>query len=273
MAPEVGRVSIGSISLSLARHGSHTGPPVVMLPGPTDSWRSYRPVLERLVPSVHAIAVSARGHGDSDKPADGYRIEDFATDVEAVLDALGIERAVLVGHSGSCPVARRVAIERPDRVAGLLLEASPTTLHGNAGLQAFVDSVVADLRDPIDADLARSFVSDTATDTLAPAFVDELVGELRKVPARVWREMFTALLGYDDTAELGRIRAPTCLIWGDADRIVGRAMQDALLAGIPGSELVVYPGVGHTPRWEDPARFAADLGAFVRRVAPGDRAD
>ena len=52
--------------------------------------------------------------------------------------------------------------------------------------------------------------------------------ELLKVPARVWREMFAGLLQYDDTAELGRITAPTLLIWGDADGLVRRWMQDEL---------------------------------------------
>ena len=81
-----------------------------MLPGPTDSWRSYQPVLELLPAWVRAVAVSQRGHGESDKPETGHRVEDFAADVVSLLDALHVERAVLVGHSGSCLVARRVAL-------------------------------------------------------------------------------------------------------------------------------------------------------------------
>ena len=78
--------------------------------------------------------------------------------------------------------------------------------------------------------------------------------------------MFAALLQYDDRPELGRVAAPTLLIWGAADEVVGREMQDELLARVSGAELVVYQGVGHTPRWEDPARFAADVTAFVART-------
>ena len=126
-------------ALSYAEQGDSSRPAVVLLPGPTDSWLSYEPVLARLPESVRAIAVSQRGHGDSDKPATGYRVEDFAADVLLFLDALGIERAVLAGHSGSCLVARRVAIDQPERVAGLVLEASPTTLHGHAGLEGVCD--------------------------------------------------------------------------------------------------------------------------------------
>jgi pimeloyl-ACP methyl ester carboxylesterase len=126
-------------------------------------------------------------------------------------------------------------------------------------------SVVSELKDPIDEQFARSFVVDTSSDAVAPELLDELVGELAKVPARVWREMFAGLLSYRDSLELGRIAAPALLIWGDQDQIVGRDMQDDLVERIPGAELVVYPGVGHTPRWEDPARFTSDVAAFVQR--------
>jgi non-heme chloroperoxidase len=67
-------------------------------------------------------------------------------------------------------------------------------------------------------------------------------------------------------AELGRIQAPTLLVWGDADALVSRDMQDRLLHSILDADLLVYPGVGHTPRWEDPARFTRDLVDFVRRT-------
>ena len=66
-------------------------------------------------------------------------MEDFAADVVSFLDALDIERAVVAGHSGSCLTARRVAIDHPERIAGLVLEASPTTLKGESGLEGFVE--------------------------------------------------------------------------------------------------------------------------------------
>lgn len=75
--------------------------------------------------------------------------------------------------------------------------------------------------------------------------------------------MFAGLLQYDDMSELRRIRAPTLLVWGDADQLVARDRQDDLAERIPGADLLVYPGVGHTPRWEDPSRFASDVAAFA----------
>ena len=253
------------LELAYAANGHDSSAVVVMLPGPTDSWPSYGPVLGLFPTSIGAIAVTQRGHGDSDKPATGYRVEDFAADVAFFLDALDIERAIVAGHSGSCLTARRVAIDHPERVAGLVLEASPTTLRGDRGLEGFVEGHVANLEDPIDPAFARSVLTDTSSDQLPSELLDRLVDEIVKVPARVWKEMFAALLSYDDLAELGSITVPTLLVWGDADGLVRRDMQHTLAERIHIAELRVYEGVGHTPRWEDPARFAGDVAAFVTR--------
>ncbi len=251
------------LTLSYVSQGDRADIALLMLPGPTDSWRSYQAILESLPPAIRAVAVSPRGHGDSDKPATGYRVEDFAADVVPVLDALGLERAVLAAHSGSCLAARRVALDHPDRVAGLILEASPTTLRSHAGLREFVTSVVSNLEDPISQEFARSFVVDTSSIDVPPELRDQLVEELLKVPARVWHETFEGLLQYDDMSELGRITARTLLLWGQKDTLVSRSMQDELVTGIAGAELTVYPRSGHTPRWDDPRRFAADLADFT----------
>ncbi|MGD9701177.1 MAG: alpha/beta fold hydrolase [Acidimicrobiia bacterium] len=253
------------LTLSYREQGDPSGPALVLVPGPTDSWWSYRPVLERLPPSLRVVAVSPRGHGDSDKPASGYRVVDFAGDAVALIDALGIDRVVLAGHSGSCLVVRRAAIDRPERVAGLILEASPVTLRGHRRFETFVESVIVGLTDPIDADFARSFVTDTSSDVVDPDLLVRAVDEVRKVPAHVWREMFSDLLHYDDREELGRLVAPTLLVWGDDDELVDEEMQTELVSLIPNAELLVYAGAGHTPRWDAPARFAADTAALVER--------
>jgi non-heme chloroperoxidase len=267
MSREASRVLLASgVALSYVATGAPSGRTVVLLPGPTDSWRSYEPALDHFPRSIRAVAVSQRGHGDSDKPATGYRTEDFAADVVPLLDALGIERAVLAGHSGSCLVARRVALDHPARVAGLVLEASPSTLRGNARLAALVESVVATLDDPIDPAFARSFVADTSSERLAPELLDALASEVVKVPARVWKEMFAGLLAYDDLAEISRITAPALLVWGDADTLVDRPMQTTLTERIRRAELLVYHRMGHTPRWEHPKRFAGDITSFLERT-------
>jgi pimeloyl-ACP methyl ester carboxylesterase len=267
VAPVAATVSVASgLTLSYAEQGDRSGPVVVFLPGPTDSWLSYGPVLEHLPLSSRSIAVSQRGHGDSDKPAAGYRVEDFAADAVSLLDCLGVERAVLAGHSGSCLVARRVAIDHPARVAGLVLEASSTTLRGDAGFETFFLESISTLQDPIDTAFVRSFVVQTTSDSLARGLLEQVVHEIEKVPARVWREMFAELLVHDDLTELTTISAPTLLVWGDADGVIDRAMQENLEEHISDAQLVVYDGAGHTPRLEEPTRFAGDVASFVERT-------
>jgi len=267
----IGTVTVGhGVILSYATRGEAQGTPLIFLPGPTDSWRSYAPVLDRFSSAIPVVAVSQRGHGDSDKPQTGYRVEDFASDVVPLLDGLGIERAVVAGHSASCLVARRVALDHPERVAGLVLEASPSTLSGDPNLDRFIKSVVSKLRDPIAPAFARSFVTETSSDRLPPALLDDLVAELLKVPARVWKETFIGLQTYNDMVEIERITAPTLLVWGDADPLVTHDKQNSLTERIRGAELRIYEGVGHTPRWEEPTQFANHVAAFVERCAGGE---
>jgi pimeloyl-ACP methyl ester carboxylesterase len=80
--------------------------------------------------------------------------------------------------------------------------------------------------------------------------------------------MFGRLLAYDDVAELGRIMAPTLLVWGDGDGLVGRDVQAVLVERIRRADLMVYHRIGHTPRWEDPTRFARDVTCFIEQ-SPG----
>jgi pimeloyl-ACP methyl ester carboxylesterase len=82
----------------------------------------------------------------------------------------------------------------------------------------------------------------------------------------VWKQTFAGLLEYDDHDQLALIEAPTLLIWGDADALVSRKMQDDLARSLPDAGVLVYHGAGHTPRWDDPIRFSADLVAFARTV-------
>jgi pimeloyl-ACP methyl ester carboxylesterase len=82
----------------------------------------------------------------------------------------------------------------------------------------------------------------------------------------VWKAALQGLLDVDHRPDLSNIQAPTLIVWGDQDAFCVSSDQDAL-AAIPGSELLMYPGNGHAVHWEDPARFAADLVAFVQRIA------
>jgi len=250
-------------TLQYVEQGRRGGLPVVLLHGITDSWRSFEPVLPHLPDSLHAFALTQRGHGDSSRPASGYRLEDFAGDVESFMDAVGLESAMLVGHSMGTAVAQRFAIARPERVRGLVLLGAFATLRGNAPVQELWDTMVSTLADPIDREFVLDFQRSTVAREIPTEFLAAVVEESLKVPARVWRDAFAALVEADLTPLLGRIAAPTLLLWGDADVIADAAQQARLAEGIAGAELRVYSGGGHAVHWETPGRVAAEVAAFV----------
>jgi pimeloyl-ACP methyl ester carboxylesterase len=271
MLPVVKSVQLpGRVRLEYVEQGDPAGIPVVMLHGVTDSWHSFGPVLPHLPESVHAFALTQRGHGDADRPASGYRTRDFAADVAAFADALRLGPVVVVGHSMGSTNAKRFAIDYPARTRGLVLVGTFATYRNNPTLVEFWQSAVSTLTDPIDPDFAREFQESTLARRLSPAFLETVVRESLKVPARVWRAAFEGFLEDDFASELGEIAAPTLVLWGDRDRFARRTDQDALVAGIAGSRLAVYEGTGHALHWEEPERFAVELTSFVEGVAGRD---
>jgi non-heme chloroperoxidase len=251
------------VRVHYAEQGDPTGEAIVFLPAYTDSWFSYSRVLPLLPGRYHAVAVDQRGHGDSERPACCYSVEDLAADVVAFLDAVRAERASLVGHSGSCFVARRVAQLHPERVARLVLIGCPGLLATNPAVLELQETVRA-LQDPVPAQFARQLQAGAAQVPLPEWFFERIVAESLKLPARVWKSALDGLAAFDDTAELGRIAAPTLLIWGEGDRLSSREEQDHLAAAIPRARVILYPGTGHSPNWERPQQVAADLDAFLR---------
>jgi len=247
-----------------AEQGEVGGETIILLPAYADSWFSYSRVLPLLPARYHVYAVDQRGHGDSERPACCYTIEDFAADVVAFLDAVGVERATLVGHSGSCFTARRVAEAHPERVGRLVLIGSPGSLVNNQAVLELQTAVGA-LQDPVPTQFARELQGGAAHVPLPEPFFERIVAESLKLPARVWRSALDGLVAFDDTADLGRIAAPTLLIWGEWERLVPQEEQDHLAVAIPGARVVVYPETGHSPNWERPEQVAADLDAFMQR--------
>jgi non-heme chloroperoxidase len=247
-----------------AEQGDPGGETILFLPAYADSWFSYSRVLALLPSRYHAYALDQRGHGDSERPACCYTIEDFAADAVAFLDAVGVERATLVGHSGSAFTARRVAETHPERLRRLVLIGSPVSLVGNEAVLAFRAAVHA-LEDPVPVEFAREFQAGAAHVLLPEAFLEGLVAESLKLPARVWQAALDGVVAFDDTTDLGRIAAPTPLIWGDHDALVSREEQQRLEKAIPDARLIAYPETGHCPHWERPERVAADLATLTPR--------
>lgn len=250
------------VRLSYIEQREPAGTPVVLLHGLTDSWRSFETVLPHLPESIHVFAPTQRGHGDSDRPDGGYDPRTLASDVAAFMDALGLESAVIVGHSMGSTVAQRFALDHPTRTQGLVLVGAILSWHGNQAIMELED-VVSTLTDPIDPGFVREFQQSTLAGHVAPEFLDTVVSESLNVPARVWKAMIMGFVEDEFSSELNDIQAPTLILWGDRDEMLSRHDQDGLIAAIPDSRLIVYAGAGHANHWEQPERFANDLLDFA----------
>jgi pimeloyl-ACP methyl ester carboxylesterase len=242
--------------------GATGGEPVVFLHGWPDSWFSFSRVMPLLPDGVHAFALDQRGFGDSDHSATDHGLTAFAADVVSFLDAASIGRATLVGHSFGSFVARRVAIEHPERVKRLVLIG--TGFSPSNAVTRDVQTSLRGLSDPISLDFAREFQSSTVYLPPPAPFFDRIIAESLKLPARLWRDIFDGLLASEDQHRLAEIVAPTLLISGEHDALFPRDDQDQVIRSIKGARLIVYDETGHCPNWERPERVAADLTAFLR---------
>jgi len=157
------------LQLEYVEHGPVDGIPVVFLHGVTDSWRSFEAVLPLLPGHVRAFSVSMRGHGDSGRPPSGYLVTDMSADVAAFLDAVGVDRATIVGHSMGAGVAQRFAIDHLHRVSALVLIGAFASMYQEPGLAAFFESSIAGLTDPIERGFAREWQLSTTANEIPAA--------------------------------------------------------------------------------------------------------
>lgn len=252
------------VRVPYAEQGDADGVPVVFLHPYADSHRFFELALPYLPAAVHAYLPTQRGHGDADKPPSGYSLEELSRDVAAFLDAVGVRRAVVVGHSSGGYVAQRFALDQPDRILGLVLVGCPRSLHGRRA--PFADAVAA-MQDPVEEDLVRQVLGSIPLARPVPAaFVESMIAESAKVPAGVWRTALAGLTAAVPPTETGAITVPTLILWGERDELI-RGEQEALAAAIPGSRLVGYPDTGHLVVWERPQQVAVDIAAFIGDIA------
>jgi non-heme chloroperoxidase len=254
----------GRVTLSVVEQGPRDGLPVVLLHGITDSWWSWAEVLPLLPSTWRVLAPSQRGHGDSESPtaASAYAVTEFARDVVALLDARGIDRAVVVGHSMGGTVAERVALLAPGRVRAVVLVGASATWAGHPGVLELQQAVAA-LTDPVPAAFADEFQKSTIARPVSPAFYDGVLRETAKVKAHVWRGAVAGLLAEDSSAALASVAAPTLLLWGDQDSFADAAVRDGLVKAMPRAAHRTMAGYGHALHWEAPAAVAAALRDFV----------
>jgi non-heme chloroperoxidase len=256
------------VTLHYAERGNPTGEAIIFLHGYSDSWFSYSRVLPLLSPEYHAFALTQRGHGDSDKPECCYTVDDFAADVNAFMDAVSIEEATVVGASTGALFAQRVALDYPHRVSRLVLIGAQTP--ANEAISGLREEVQA-LEDPVPPEFVREFQESTIYQPVPQEFLDTVISESLKLPARVWRDyMEQAVLSidHDYVVELREIDVPTLMLWGEQDPLFPREEQERLAAAIPGATLKVYPETGHAVHWDRPEQVVQDLETFMRDTSP-----
>ena len=260
------------------------GETVVLVHGLAGSSRTWRPVMPALAGTHDVIAPDLLGHGESAKPMGDYSLGAHASGLRDLLDALGIERATIVGHSFGGGVAMQLAYQYPERCDRLVLVAS-------GGLGREVSWLLRMLTLPGAAQLMPLVFQPWLANrgTRVGAFIGRRGLEAPKL-SELWRS-YSALAGTENrNAFLRTIRTvvepggqsvsaldrlhlaahlPTLIVWGTRDEIIPVAHADVAHEAIPNSRLELLDGVGHFPHTEAPVRFVEALSDFLATTKPG----
>jgi pimeloyl-ACP methyl ester carboxylesterase len=255
----------GRIRLEYAEQGNAEGVPVIFLHGITDSWHSFESVLANLPSSIHAFAISQRGHGDSERPLQNYTPKDFAADIAEFIKQKNLDRAFIVGHSMGGVNAQQFAIDYPGLTKGLVIIGSDPTFKNNPGMPEFLQEV-SRLEGPIDRKFMDDFQKATLANPIDSTYFNLLVDEGIKVPSSVFKAALEGLMQVDFTEQLKQINAPAVIFWGNKDAFCTFRGQEILVNNIKNSRLIIYGNTGHALHWEEPKKFSEDLVNFIDNV-------
>lgn len=279
LVPPSGRfVTVKGRRLHYTERGE--GPAILFVHGLGGNLHQFDiPLWDAIGEGYRLIAVDRAGSGYSEKgAAHSGRISDHADDLAALLDVLGVDRALVVGHSLGGAIALAMAVRHPDRVAGLALlspltkfkDEVPKGMEGLAitsprrrALLANTFAVPAAVR-MTERTLAFVFGPQTPPEGYAVAG-GAIVG-LRPSHFEATSRDFVAIPADlpDLEARWGEIKAPAGILYGTADRLLDhRANGEAMTGRMPGLDLELIEGVGHMPQYARPAETAA----FIRRMA------
>ena len=251
------KAKVNDINMYYELHGA--GDPVVLIQGLGGNHTFWQPNLPNLIKKHQILLLDYRGAGDSDKPDMPYSTRLFADDIAALMEALDIPRAHIVGRSmGGC-IAQYLGISHPDKVRSLVLAATWgradealklclanwSKIVEFVGLEGLFDHVLPWC-------WTREFFE--------PKHAEELAELKRLVYAnRQPRDAFVrqSLAGqeHDALSGLSKISASTLVVVGEVDILTPRALSDAIEARIPNAELVMVPGLGHAFYEEKPEIF------------------
>jgi pimeloyl-ACP methyl ester carboxylesterase len=258
-------------SLAYIDMGEHSGPAVVLIHGYTDNARDWVPMLPYVSKRYRLILVDIRGHGQSGKPECCYTRLDFAYDIKLLLDALGVRKADIVGHSLGSIIAQTFAEYWPERTAHVVLISSTGGAPPGAPKKPPQFDFAAEIRklkEPIDADSPFMIAWWDSPTPVDPDFIRRQRKDAAGIPLRVWLAVLDQGLPannmYGDLqSTLPRLHAPVLLIWGSKDPIMEEAVRQSLRDALPGAKVQVFDGLGHNPFWEDPRGVADVINAFL----------
>lgn len=274
-------VAVGGLRLHFTDFNEDGGEPIVMLHGLNVQARTWDPVAERLAEHRRVICLDLRGHGLSDWTRDGYSVTDFAADVAGLVDALGLDRVDVVGHSLGCRIGIVFAGAHPERVGRLVLsDTGPEFPRAAAAFSANVVSRAGGAVRGFDDEAAALAYYQEMHPEWQPVFhALHVEHQLRrnwagKLVFRADPDLFWLLgsAGRRDDAvvwdALDRLTMPTQILWGRRspflDDDLARRMLERMADGT-----VVRTDSGHYIPREAPAEFLAVVSQFldVRRHA------
>lgn len=239
------------------RRGSGA-PPLVAVHGAGGTSRHWGYQLRGLADRTTVYALDLPGHGRSAGPQH-ESIAAGAAWVLAWLDRQAIARAVLMGHSMGGAIVQTIALDQPERVAGLVLVGTGARLRVHPAILTGIPAAW----EPTTRQITEwSYAPDAA-----PALLAAATAELRRTSPAVLLADYQACDRFDRMAEIERIVAPTLVIVGAEDRMTPPKYAEFLARRLPDAQLVVVPGAGHNVMIEQPARTNDAIRAFWPRIA------
>ena len=257
----MGRVTIaGGKAIGVDEAGAG-GVPIVFLHGVGSDKSVWAPQLEHFGARRRAIAVDYPGYGESDPAEPGTSRDDYATEVLAAMDALGVEQAHVCGLSLGGVIAIAIHHAAPKRCASLIL-ADTFAVHPDG--QAIYERSVAASEQMSELAAARTPV------LLAPGASEDLHQEVRETMARIDPEAFRigaeAVWLADQRDRVAAIQVPTLILVGAEDSVTPPELSHELADIISGAGLHELAGAGHLSNIERPGDFNDAVQAFIERA-------
>ena len=249
------------VRLAYAELGNRDGPPLLLLHGWTDSSRAWTIVAPHL--TDHRLLIpDQRGHGASAAPDCCYATADFVHDAILFLDAKGIERVDVVGHSLGSIIAQRLAAEHPQRVGKLVLIGSTALPPVERGDWLWRE--VMAFEPPLDPRLPflRQWSAAASPTPVDADYVEHADAEAAAVPLVVWKSVLRELADVPAGRFAANIAAPTLILSGGKDSLFPPEHHRALAALMPGAKAHIFPELGHNLIVERPHEVGPVIAAF-----------